>query len=179
MKKIGLFGGTFSPIHLGHITIAECFMKKCDLEICFFIPAKKSPFKLNQTDMFSDIERCQKIEEAISTNPCFKLSKFELENTDVSYTINTVLYFHKIYNDAQLFLLIGSDQAIKFHLWKDYKKILELVTVVIATRPEKINDNEQKQIESNFENHQIILLNNKIIDITSTKIREMIKNKTL
>jgi nicotinate-nucleotide adenylyltransferase len=171
MKKIGLFGGTFDPVHQGHLGIAELFVEKYELNICYFIPTKNSPFKIEKTKMFSDEMRCQKIEEMILGYPKFELCKYEIENSEISYTVETVRYFKDKFPNENLFLLIGTDQAINFHLWKDYEKILELVCVVIATRPEKITTEEQTQIEKTFHDKNFSLLNNPIFDITSTRIR--------
>ena len=173
MKKVGLFGGTFDPIHKGHIKIAELFVEKCDLDICYFIPTKNSPFKVAKQKMFSDEERCAKIEFATSANNKFELCKYEIENTNISYSVDTVGHFKDKFSDAELFLLIGTDQAINFHLWREHEKILELVCVVIATRPEKLTADEQIQIEKTFDSKKHLWLNNPIIDITSTKIREL------
>ena len=174
MEKIGLFGGTFDPVHNGHLKIAELFVEKCELDICYFIPAKNSPFKIAKPKMFSDEERCQKIEQIIFENSKLQLCKYELESSEVSYTVDTVEYFKNKYFGSELFLLVGTDQAINFHLWKEFEKILEKVCVVIATRPEIITENERKQIEKNFYCKKYLWLKNPIIDITSTKIRDFL-----
>lgn len=180
MKNIGLFGGTFDPIHIGHLEIAEQFVKLCDLDVCYFIPNKKSPFKIDKKDMFSDSERYKKIEEAITSegksNNKFKLSDYELKNDTISYTINTVEYFAELFHDANLYLLIGSDQAIKFNLWKDWQRIIEFVAVVVAMRPEGLSENEKMLIEKNITQDRLIWLNNPIINITSSEIRKQIQD---
>ena len=176
MKKNGLFGGTFDPIHTGHIKIAELFVEICNLDMCYFIPNKKSPFKINKINKYSDKERCEKIEKVISKNPNFKLCDFEIKKSEISYSIETILYFCEMFSTSELYLLIGSDQAKDFDKWKDFQKILELVKLVIATRPEGISAAEKMEIEQklNLQSNKIIWLNNPIFDITSTKIREKI-----
>ena len=185
MENIGLFGGTFDPIHIGHLKIAEQFVQLCDLDVCYFIPTKKSPFKIDKKDMFSDFERCKKIEDAIYnsdgnsdkfSNDKFKLSDYELKKDGISYTIHTVEHFAELYHSKNLYLLIGSDQAIRFHLWKDYQRILEFVTVVVAMRPEGISEAEIALIKNNITQDKLLWLNNSIINITSSEIRKQINN---
>ena len=115
MKKIGLFGGTFDPIHLGHTTIIECFINKCNLDICYIIPAKCSPFKQDQINLHPDNDRISLIQNAIKNIPNAKLSLFEINNTEISYSINTIQYFKQIYPNDEIFLLIGYDVAMTFH----------------------------------------------------------------
>ncbi len=176
-KNIGLFGGTFDPIHRGHIDIAELFVKKCNLEKCIFIPTKLSPFKTQKKDnLFSIEERVNLIKDNIKYNPKFEISEFEIKSENViSYSIDTVKYFSTKFSSYFLFFLIGTDQAIKFDKWKDYKEILKLVNVVIATRPEVFSDDDMNCIKRIFKGKEI-WLNNDIIPITATKIREKIIN---
>jgi nicotinate-nucleotide adenylyltransferase len=116
MNKIGIFGGTFDPIHYGHINILNCFIEKCNLDICYIIPAKCSPFKQNKTNMYSDDERIKLIEKEIINIPKIKISRYEIDNTEISYTINTITYFKNQFTDVELFLLIGYYVATQFHL---------------------------------------------------------------
>jgi nicotinate-nucleotide adenylyltransferase len=174
MKKIGLFGGTFDPIHIGHLKIAELFVTLCDLSSCYFIPNQKSPFKIDKINKFSAEERCEKIKKAISINPKFELCDFELKKAEISYSIETILHFREKFPTSELYFLIGSDQAKDFEKWKDFRKILEIIALVIATRPEGISEIEKSEIEQKLNNskNRIIWLNNPIFDITSTMIRK-------
>ncbi|MDR0926848.1 MAG: nicotinate (nicotinamide) nucleotide adenylyltransferase [Ignavibacteria bacterium] len=172
MNNIGLFGGTFDPIHNGHLTIAECFVTRCRLDVCYIIPAKSSPFKADKPKMLSDDERCTLIEAKIAGTQKLVLSKYELENSEISYTIDTMTHFHSKFPEANLYLLIGTDQALKFHLWRDYEKILQMSRIVIATRPEAYSADDLAQIQVTFQNTNYIQLNNPIINITSTMLRE-------
>jgi nicotinate-nucleotide adenylyltransferase len=174
--NIGLFGGTFDPIHIGHITIAECFVQVCELDVCYFIPAKCSPFKQSKINMFSDGERCKLLAEAIKDNPKFLLSKYELEHDSISYTSDTLQYFKALYPNDKIFLLLGTDQTIKFNEWKNYEWIIDNATIVIATRPEPLPATDKKHIDEIFKHH-CIWLNNPIVDITSTKIRAKYSNQ--
>ena len=175
MKNIGLFGGTFDPIHYGHLEIAKCFLEKCNLEKCIFIPAKVSPFKTEEERMFSDEERFEQVKKAIKDNAQFEISDYEIFNdkNEVSYSIDTIRFFHNKFKKANLFFLIGTDQALHFEKWKDYSEILKLVRIAIANRPEKITLEEKNYINKIF-NNSAIWLDNDIFPITSTEIRERI-----
>ena len=175
-KNLGLFGGTFDPIHYGHLGIAELFLEKCNLEKCIFIPAKVSPFKIQNKDvLYSSNERFNLIKKAIAYNPKFEISDFEINNeNEISYSINTIRYFYSKYSNYKLFFLIGTDQALNFNKWKEYDNILKIVQVVIANRPEEISEAERKIIDDIFENKEI-WLNNKIFSVTATEIRKKLK----
>jgi len=140
LEKIGIYGGTFDPIHLGHLIIAQCFVEQFSLDKCYFVPAKISPFKIEQNLTFSDAERIKMIELSIKENPNFAIDTYEIENTDISYTINTIRYFRSKYPLSELFLLIGYDQAINFDKWKNSELIKNLANIVVARRDLNIHD---------------------------------------
>jgi len=171
LDKIGIYGGTFDPIHLGHLIIAQCFVEQFSLDKCFFVPAKISPFKTDQTTTFSDEERTMMIELSIQGNPLFSVETYELSTAEISYTINTVNYFKEKYPNSELYLLIGYDQAINFDKWKESAKIKEITKVVVARRI--VN---HKEYTDNFPNN-FIALNNPIISISSTYLRKRILEK--
>ena len=173
MKNIGLFGGTFDPFHLGHSTIIRSFIQKCNIDICYIIPAKCSPFKQNKINKFSDEERILLINNEIKNIPNTKLSLFEINKNEISFFIDTINHYKKKHPTDNFFLLIGYDVAITFHKWKDFSQILSLSTVVIANRTENNTHEHDIQIQKTFENYQPIWLDNPIIDISSSQLRNL------
>ncbi|MCL2039453.1 MAG: nicotinate (nicotinamide) nucleotide adenylyltransferase [Bacteroidetes bacterium] len=171
MQNIGIFGGTFDPFHIGHLTIVECFIEKCSLDECFIVPAKCSPFKIYKDNLYTDNERIKIIEKHIKGIKKIQISLYEINNSNpVSYAVDTLNYYKNKYNGANIFLLIGYDAAINFSEWKDYKMILDIAKIVIANRSEY---NNKELLEHIFTNGYIEL-NNPNIDISSTDIRKNI-----
>ena len=189
MGKIGLFGGTYDPIHVGHIEIANKAMDELNLDTIYFIPTGKSYFKENV--LSSDI-RLHMVKSAIDSNDKFKLSDCEIKRTGNTYSIDTVKLFRKQFPDDELFFIMGMDSFRLFHKWKSYKDILELATLVVAPRTKTRSDNTQDGIIDNedveddtyFEemclknpDATILRLHMDKIDISSTDLRNMLKNK--
>lgn len=171
MKKLGIYGGTFDPIHLGHLIIAQSFVEQFLLDKCFFVPTKVSPFKTDIKPFFTDAERIKMIELSIANNPKFEIDLFEINNTEISYTINTVKYFNHAYPETELFLLIGYDQAINFDKWKESNLIQELANVVVAKRYNLFGTSHKAiHLKDSF-----AILNNPLIGISSTIIRDRIE----
>lgn len=159
--KIILFGGSFDPIHLAHINIAKKALKCLNADKVIFILNNKSKDKFVTTNISN---REDMLNIAIKDIKEFSYSNFETTNTDISYTIDTVKEFKKIYQNDELFLLIGSDQYDNFHNWKNYQAILDSLKVVCYKR----SNNLKKQT---FEN-QVTFIDGEIIDISSTDIKE-------
>lgn len=170
-KKIGLFGGSFNPIHLGHLIVANFFVHKFELDYCIFEPTFISPFKLHQQDTTSEQHRLKMITLAIKGNPKFQIDTYEVEKGGISYSFETILHFKAKHPNSTIFFLIGSDQTDKFTQWKNWKTILETCFLVVAKR-------EFKPINRNFVpveyEEKIFFLNNPIIGISSTQIREFV-----
>jgi len=177
-KKIGILGGTFNPIHNAHITIAEHFLKQLNLDIVFFVPANISPFKTDDdaSNQLISEERVKMISTAIANNDKFELDTFEIDNGEISYTISTVEYFRNKYPRAELFLLIGDDQAGDFKRWKDWQKILSIASLCIARRSKNFTDDDKVLTEAvlKTKNSKIIWIENVLLDISSTQIRNFI-----
>jgi len=172
MQKIGIFGGTFAPFHIGHLTIVKCFIEQCELDKCYIVPNKCSPFKTDVDILHSNAKRLEIIEKNIIDIHNMELCLYELNNeVEISYSIDTIKYFREIYTAADLFLLIGNDVALHFGKWKNYEEILEMVKIVIAARDDKHNEDNNKQLDKIFGVWGYILLENPIVDISSTAIR--------
>ena len=136
MRKIGLLGGTFDPVHNGHLIISEYLRDYLSLEEIWFIPARYHPLKDNENISAPEV-RYQMLQMAISDNPSFKSMDIELKRESVSYTIDTLndladKYHHLV---PEFYLLIGMDIINELHRWKAPREILEKSKVIAFGRP--------------------------------------------
>ncbi|OGU61217.1 MAG: nicotinate (nicotinamide) nucleotide adenylyltransferase [Ignavibacteria bacterium GWF2_33_9] len=171
MRKVGIYGGTFNPIHNGHLQIVNDFINDCNLDICFVVPNFISPFKTEEIKSISDEDRIQLIELAIQNISKLEIELFELNKKGISKTLDTINYFRQKFPDDELFLLVGSDTALEFHKWYKWKEIVNLVTIVIALRK---NESKDFEFTKACKNCKVILLQNELIEISSSEIRELI-----
>ena len=163
--KIGIYGGSFDPIHQGHIALAETVQKALNLDRIFFVPALVSPLKKERPHV-SGKERLEMLKLVLAPFSWAEVSSFELDSAKVpSYTIETILEFKKRYCKSPLFLIGGSDLLKHFLQWKNWKQILDQVQLVIVSRKgqEKSVPKELKQ--------ETILLDANLPDISSSEIR--------
>lgn len=168
--KLGIFGGTFNPIHFGHLINAEFIRETFSLGKVLFVPAKE-PVHKNSCSSVSAENRMLMVEEAISNNPFFEVSDIEVTRNEPSYTIYTVHALLSRYPDDDLYLIIGEDSYDEFWKWKDYRDIVRDVHLIVMSRYSVIAENERYNSFSD----KILFAHNPIIDITSTEIREKIK----
>jgi nicotinate-nucleotide adenylyltransferase len=131
MSKIGIFGGTFDPIHNGHLITAQSVIEFRNLEKIIFIPAYISPHKQNE-QAASAQHRLNMIKLAIDNVPFFECSYYEIKQHTISYTIDTLREFKKKYNEIDL--IIGYDNIFQFHTWNEPDEILKLANVVVLRR---------------------------------------------
>ena len=131
--KIGIFGGTFNPIHYGHLMIAEYACEEYSLDQMVFLPTGHSPHKeYAGSDM--QYHRYRMCELAISTNPRFSISSYEIERNEISYTYQTLAHFESLYPEAQLYFVIGADSLKDFPTWRHPELIVERAVILIAGR---------------------------------------------
>ena len=142
--RIGIFGGTFDPIHLGHLVLAEQCREQCELDEVWFVPAAIPPHKQDAA-ISPAASRCAMIEFAISGTPNFKLDRLELERTGPSYTVTTLEKLHADDPNRELFLLLGADSIRDLPSWRAPNRILELATVVAVNRGRDSLDESQIQ----------------------------------
>lgn len=140
MKSYAIFGGTFNPIHLGHLNSAKEIVKLLKLDQLVFIPTGISAFKQNQKLIDNNI-RYEAIRAAIGKSSKIKVSKMEINRRGVSYTIDTVKHFIKLKRidfskGDKLYCILGYDAFKRIEEWKDYKKLSRLVNFVVLTRPQ-------------------------------------------
>lgn len=137
--RVGIFGGTFNPVHLGHLLLAEGAMKQIPLDEVLWVPARMPPHKTVEGDV-SPEDRYRMVELAIEGHPNFKISRVELDRKTPSYTIDTVRQLQKERGGAQTewFLLLGSDAAAELPSWREIDQLLMLVQFVMIPRPSEM-----------------------------------------
>jgi nicotinate-nucleotide adenylyltransferase len=173
IKKIGLFGGTFDPIHMGHLIVGEIIRDKLDLNQIVFIPAKKHPFKNNKF-IANETHRYKMIQLAISDNKYLGVSDLELKSDQISYTIDTIRKFQEEYQgfEKDIYFLMGMDNLNQFHLWKNPEDLIKQCKVVVFNRPGfKPPKDAQKYI------NYIQIIQVPLLEISSTQIRNRVKNR--
>ena len=132
--KIGILGGTFNPIHLGHIRLAEEALEKFELDKVIFIPTYIPPHKINK-DIISFQNRYKMVELAIEEKSNFEVSDLEVKLKGISYSVNTIKELKKIYDDTtNIYFVVGSDYAEELGLWKDIEDLKKLCKFAIITR---------------------------------------------
>ena len=167
MKKVGLYFGTFNPIHIGHLVIANHMVEFSDLDEIWFVITPMSPFKTKKT-LLANHHRYQMVYEAIKDYPKLKPSKIEFDLPQPNYTINTLVYLGEQYEKGYEFALImGEDNLKGFHKWKNYEAILQSHSIYVYPR---ISDNKTPQL---FKDHpKIHHVDAPIMEISSTFIRD-------
>lgn len=173
--KIGIFGGTFDPVHVGHLELGKQALRELNLDKLIVVPAKLQPFKLD-APVTSGEHRTAMLKLAFQDVPSIEISDFELKREEVSYTIYTLNAFHDAYPEAELWFLLGTDAMLKIHLWKNAEELLTKFNIAVGLRPgykETELMDQILQLEAAF-NTNIRLLTNKKLNISSTEIKERI-----
>lgn len=163
-EKVALFGGTFDPVHYGHLQLAEWIKDKLQLDRVIFIPVRIHPFHKRQ-DIASPEHRLAMLQRAVSVYKNFEVNPIELEREDVSYTVDTLRTLQKTYPAAELYFLIGDDNLADFHKWKEPDEIRRLAKIVVFRR-----DGIHKDVKRRYPD--FIHLDNPLINISSSRIRE-------
>lgn len=167
-------GGTFDPIHNGHLIIAENSRVEFKLDEIIFIPAGKPAHKIGR-EIESNRARYQMVLLAIGSNPYFSLSSMELEKQGTSYTIETIKSLQKANKNTDYYFIMGEDSLYQLHKWKAYKELLTLCKFIVAKRlglADRLK--ERLEVLNKLANNSIYLLEAPLVDISSTTIRERI-----
>ena len=134
MKRIGLFGGSFDPVHLGHLLVAQAACEELDLERLFFIPAAQSPFKSVSQPAPPEV-RLRMLRLALAGQSSYEIDDQEIRRGGVSFTIDTARSYKDRFPDAELFYLIGADHVPTLPKWRDAEELARLVQFVVIPRP--------------------------------------------
>ncbi len=177
MNRIGIMGGTFDPIHYGHLVLAEEIRTQFKLDKIIFIPAGIPPHK-QDIDIAEGKHRYFMTLLATITNPYFKVSKIEIENDEVSYTVNTIMKLRDMYDkDTEIFFITGADALNEMETWRSPQKLFTLCRFIAATRPGVDYEKFKKKIDylNKKYSSNIIVTAVPALAISSTDIRERIK----
>lgn len=175
-KKVGIIGGTFNPIHIGHLILAERAYGDFDLDEILFIPTGISYFKDPATVLDSKT-RITMTGEAIGENPHFALSTIETDRPGNSYTYETLEELKSHNPDTEYYLIIGADSLFQIEEWKHPESIMKNAIILVSTREDQGVEEVTKQMNALMEKYHsdIRLLSCPNIDISSTCIRERVR----
>ncbi|MBP9185602.1 MAG: nicotinate-nucleotide adenylyltransferase [Bacteroidia bacterium] len=171
--KIGLFFGSFNPVHTGHLLIANYFVQFTQLDKIWFIVSPQNPFKANGT-LLNETVRLDMLKLAINGDDRFKASDFEFNLPRPSYTVNTLAELQKAHPNYTFVPIIGGDNLQSFHLWKDYQTIINNHEIFVYRR---VGFHENPLLANN---DKIKIFEVPLLNISSTYIREMLQaNKSI
>lgn len=174
MEKYGIFGGTFNPIHSGHLMIAEYLREEMNLDKVIFIPTGNPPHK----DLkISAIDRYNMVKRAISSNDKFEVTDIETKREKLSYTVDTIKELKLILKDVKLYFLIGLDTLFQLRTWKLFGELSKEIDFVVALRPKYIDiskiNAEISYLQENFDTN-IKIVHTPQLEISSTDLRQRI-----
>ena len=174
--KIGIFGGSFDPVHLGHVALAEDACEQAGLKEVIMIPARIQPFKQDKKTA-SGHDRLRMLALEAEWNDRITVSSYELDNDGVSYTYLTMRAMQERHPDDRLYFICGADSLLKIDTWMNAEELLTSYSYIIGARPgykEQEVAEQKKYLEEKYRT-EIILINNKQMDISSTEIRERLE----
>ena len=132
--KVGLYFGSFNPIHIGHMAIANYMVEYTDLDQLWFVVSPQNPLK-KKSNLLNDYHRFELVNRAIEDDNRFRASNIEFDLPKPSYTIDTLAYLSDKYPDYQFVILMGSDNLESFHKWKNFKTIVQNYGIIVYPRP--------------------------------------------
>ncbi len=169
-RKVGIFGGTFDPIHAGHLITAQEVLTKCGLEKVIFVPSADPPHK-ERRPLTRAGDRLRMVSLAVEGDPRFSVSSIELERPGKSYTVDTLRQMRESFGpDVELCFIIGADNVPEMRTWKEPERIFDLTEVIVATR----TGFEPHSLDEPF-SERMTFISTPEIAISSTEIRRRVK----
>lgn len=175
--KVGLFFGSFNPIHMGHLIIANTMIENTDIQQVWFVVSPHNPFKSSKS-LIHEFDRLDMVELAIHDNFNLRVSDVEFHMSRPSYTVDTLTYLFEKYPQHSFKLIIGEDNLKSFHRWKNHKAILDHFGLYVYPRLK--NEQANKGEEEIMNNPNVKMVNLPQLNISATFIRNCIKeNKSI
>ena len=170
-RRVGVFGGTFDPIHLGHLVVAEEVTGRLGLEVTLFVPAGQPWFK-DGSPVTDAGHRLNMARLAVRSNPRFRVCDLEVRRPGPSYTVDTLEHLRRAMPDAEFFVVLGQDALAEIHRWRCPGRVFELATVVGVTRPGAA-DLDACALDGIFPSaaRRVIMLDVPQVDVTATELR--------
>ena len=182
MKNIGLFGGTFDPVHNGHLHIARAFADETGLDTVVFLPAG-DPYHKPQATQTSAAHRLAMTELAAAEDARFAVSGGDIVRGGATYTFDTVQIFRQQFPAARLWWLLGSDSLMKLHTWKKWQTLVKQTHIAVAMREGDSLGQTPRELHAwlgeALQNGSVRILQAPLCDISSTRIRQDIRNGSL
>jgi nicotinate-nucleotide adenylyltransferase len=169
IKKVGLFFGTFNPVHIGHMVIASYMAEFTDLDEVWMVVSPHNPFK-KKSSLLDDYQRLHLVNLAIDDHPKIKASDIEFKLSQPSFTIHTLTHLKEKHPDYHFSLIMGADNLESFHKWKNYERILEIAKLIVYPRPGYDGGSLKKHPSVKW-------VDAPLMQISSTFIREALKQK--
>lgn len=176
--KIGISGGTFDPIHNGHLIIAETIREEFELDEVVFVPVGLTPHK-NVSRVTDAEHRYNMTRIAIDTNPHFKVSRIEIDRKGFTYTVDTLSRLKQIYGEnVRIFFIIGADVVHDLLTWRQYEKVFTMCEFIAALRPGFDRSDFSSAVENLRNNYGAVIHTAEVplVDISSTVIRNKVRN---
>lgn len=179
--RLGVFGGSFDPVHLGHVNLVKQVREICRLDKVVIMPAAVSPFKTDiARKAASGEDRLEMCRLAFEELPFVKISGYEVSQKEVSYTVNTLRHIHEVHPNDEIFFIMGGDMLLSFEKWRNYEEILSICTLLAVSRENDPNDLkilDKKASElGKYGTVQVVPI--ETFPVSSTEIREKIKNNS-
>ena len=196
-KRIAIYGGTFDPVHLGHLEVARKVCQLFEIDELLFVPAKMAPHKLTM-EVTAAIHRFAMLVLATQDEPRFYVSTFELEAPDRLYTVDTLSHFKARFGeDVDLFFVMGADSWSEIRTWRQWERLLEMVNHIVVTRPgfdidldivtpalrSRISDlraaTDQAKFVTQSEGTKILITDAVMLEVSATDIRRAVREERL
>lgn len=176
-RKTGIMGGTFDPIHIGHLILGESAYDQFGLDRILFMPAGNPPHKRDRRGRASDEERVEMVRRAIADNPHFELCTIEMEQEGYSYTYRTLEKLRALCPDDEFYFILGADSLFDFESWREPQRICDACKIIVATRNQTSRQQLNRQIRrlaGKFQG-EFLCLDNPDLEISSAAIRDWIR----
>jgi nicotinate-nucleotide adenylyltransferase len=173
-KTIGLYFGTFNPIHVGHLNIAHYFAHHSNLDEVWLVVTPQNPLKIKKS-LLADYHRAALVDIAVEDYPRLKTCRVEFDLPQPNYTVNTLAVLQERHPDYNFALIMGQDNLENLHKWKNYQWLLEHITILVYPRITSVKDLESGHDQAPF-NGNITHIEAPIIEISSTFIRKGIQS---